>query len=165
MREIISELNDEEAIKLLSIVYNKNTSVLKSSHDNEDMLEFAKEFMELFEIKQNDLRITEGEIAKSMLHLLMIDIESSKIISDNIVKEKHIFDSFGYASNFGTFSGGIGVITMSLVLLRTYISFSKDKDGKTTFEIKIKPLGDKQINKFIDIAKHLMSNIIETKDE
>jgi hypothetical protein len=157
-------LNNHDAIKLLSIVFNQKVITTAAAYDDDTMLEFINEFVDSFKINATNANVSEGEIAKSALQLLSMDNEVLTVIHDTIDKEKPSLPNFGYKADFGTFAGGIGVISMALVILRTYVNFTKDTDGKTIFEIKIIPLGDKQIEEFLKIAKDLMSNIITTKD-
>ena len=164
MRDRIEILKDEEAIKLLSLIYSQHPSTEKASYDHDAMLAFVSEFMDAFEIQPKDSNMAEGEIAKYVLRLLMMDNKVIIMLNENLKKEQSTLKNFGYSADFGTYAGGIGVIAMALMLLRTYIKFTKDKNGKTTFEIRINPLGDKQMETFLNISKNLISNIVKTKD-
>ncbi len=164
MREAISSLNDHAAIKLLSIVYTQKTILNTSPYEYDTLLEFIKDFVDFFKINATNVSISEGEIAKSVLQLLSMDDEIALIIHKNINEEKPSLLSYSYGADFGTFAGGIGIISIALVVLRTYIKFTKNVDGTTKFEMTIKPLSDKQVSEFLQIAKNLASNIIKTED-
>ena len=106
MCDKIAMLNDQEAIKLLSFVYSQHPSIAKASYDHDTMLVFVNEFIDLFKVHPTNSNVAEGDIAKSLLRLLIIDNNVSKIINENLNREKPTLQTFGYSADFGTFAGG-----------------------------------------------------------
>ena len=159
-------ISNNNPIKVISSIFGKLTDREVILCKDIDIDEFIYTFSSGFNVKPSTERYNEVDIAELSLKFLSFDtsIDVNSLGKNNLPIEDNTMSQFGYKAEFSTFAGGAGVATMAILILRTYIHFIKDENGKVKFEIKIKPISDKDISQLILVAKELVSKLITNKN-
>lgn len=133
MNEIIRELEDDDAVRIFTTI----TKHQFSDQDGEGELtgELIGALADELGVEPDAGRASDGDVAREALQLLATDDELERRIVA-MAEAPTTRDAFSL--------GGIALTVGVVMLLKSYIKFERDKDGKWSFSFESKPL-DKAI--------------------
>jgi len=142
MNDIINKLNDQDACDIFQKIVENEFSLQESEAVKAPELRQA--LTEEYEITDTNQTLSDGEMARQALQVLAMDNRLEGIITSLANKPK-----------LRDFSGSLititdaTLVTAMILVLKTAVKIERDKDGKYSFEIKVKGSSAKDIVNFI----------------
>ena len=136
----IAELDDSTAQRILRTIVRA-----RSGGTDEDHTGLRSALMTEFEALPSHAGVSDGDLARQALIVLAED-PATAVAIETMAKE------IALSSHRQTYDGGasIALAVAVLFVLRTGLDIERDKQGKWSIKVKVKPGSDSAVKKLID---------------
>ena len=136
----IAELDDFTAQRILRTIFRA-----RSSGKDEDHTGLRSALMTEFEAVPSHASVSDGDLARQAL-IVLADDPATAVAIETMAKETAL------SSHRQTYDGGasIALAVAALFVLRTGMDIERDKQGKWSIKVKVKPGSDSAVKKLIE---------------
>jgi len=156
MQAILRKLDDRAAVNILHEIVTSHITGVGTEPDGEfaAWLQAAVSDASVGSQKQS---VSDGDVARTTLRILAEDESAGPWLTQALASRKSPLLRYGRRVDMTAVAQGTGVITLALVVLRTYVRVTRDKDGRWQIEAKLSPMSDNLTELFLKLVRDLIA--------